>query len=189
MKKTIANRLLALVMALSMLVLTPVIAMGEGMEVATRTDLRPLVTETVPTAVPTEEATPAPTPEATPAPEAEPAVEPAPTPSEETKPTDGRSEIPAEPTPEVLPDITARITSNLDTLDYVGVGTEMVLTVYVEGNGDYAYTVQWQMSDDMGETWQNISGENGDQLRITLKPEHDGVYWRAVVELVPHSAT
>lgn len=183
--KTIANRLLALVMALTMLVSVPVIALGEGTELATPTDLQPVATEPAPAAEPSAEADPAPVMEAVPVSEEEPTVEPASEPAEEQEPTDGRSEMADEP----LPNFTARVKSNLDELDYVGVGTEMVLTLVVEGNGDYAYTVQWQMSTDMGKNWQDIAGETGNQLRVILGQEHNGVYWRAVVELVPHSAT
>lgn len=171
MKRKIVNRLLALVMALTMLVLTPAIALGEEADIGTPTDLQPVVAEAEPAAEPTEE----------PAAPVEPTGgEPDSDTPDVQEPTDGRSET--------LPNITARIKSNVDGLDYVGTGTEMVLTLTVEGNGDYAYTVQWQMSTDMGEHWEDIPNENENLLRVILGPEHNGVYWRAVVELVPHSA-
>lgn len=92
-----------------------------------------------------------------------------------------------EPTAEPLPEITATITSNLGELETVGVGTEMILTLTVEGNEGYAYTVQWQKSTD-GVNWQDIEGANGDQFRLILAKEHSGVYWRATVDLVDPAA-
>lgn len=112
----------------------------------------------------------------------EPVVEPTEEVAEETV-----AEPAAETTAEPLPEITATITSNLGELETVGVGTEMILTLTVEGNEGYAYTVQWQKSTD-GVNWQDIEGANGDQFRLILAKEHSGVYWRATVDLVDPAA-
>ena len=76
------------------------------------------------------------------------------------------------------------VTSNLEGATQVFVGTEMVLTLTVEGLDGYAYTIQWQQSTDGGETWTDISGENDHQLIIILDVSHTDMYWRACVEMV-----
>lgn len=143
---------------------------------------QPEETPTVePEATPTEEPAAEPTEEAPVVTEA-PAAEP----TEEV--VEGTVVEPTEePTAEPLPEITATITSNLGELETVGVGTEMILTLTVEGNEGYAYTVQWQKSTD-GVNWQDIEGANGDQFRMILAKEHSGVYWRATVVLVDPAA-
>lgn len=149
---------------------------------------QPEETPTVePEATPTEEPAADPTEEA-PAATEEPAVteEPVVEPTEEVV-EETVAEPTEEPTAEPLPEITATITSNLGELETVGVGTEMILTLTVEGNEGYAYTVQWQKSTD-GVNWQDIEGANGDQFRLILAKEHSGVYWRATVVLVDPAA-
>ena len=159
----------------------------------------PAVTEE-PVAEPTEEAAGEPAVTEEPADEPteeaveDPAVteEPAAEPTEEVVEEPAATEEPvaepaAEPTAEPLPEITATITSNLGELETVGVGTEMILTLTVEGNEGYAYTVQWQKSTD-GVNWQDIEGANGDQFVLILAKEHSGVYWRATVDLVDPAA-
>lgn len=116
--------------------------------------------------------TEAPTAEPTEAPTAEPTVEPT------AEPT-------AVPTAEPLPELTLLVSSNLAGMQTVSVGTEMVLTLTVEGAGDHPYTIQWQQSVDGGATWTDVPGANGHEYSIILDETHSGMYWRVNVELVP----
>ena len=167
----------------------PVVTEAPAAEPTEEAAEEPAVTEE-PAAEPTEEA--AEEPVVTEEPAAEPTEEvveePAVTEEPAVEPTEEVVEEPAaEATAEPLPEITATITSNLGELETVGVGTEMILTLTVEGNEGYAYTVQWQKSTD-GVNWQDIEGANGDQFVLILAKEHSGVYWRATVDLVDPAA-
>lgn len=112
-------------------------------------------------------------PTATPEPEAEPSAA-----------EDGA--VPAEEPTEVQdnePDIHLSVTSNLGGRTVVVQGTELVLTLKVEGAEGYAYTIQWQQSSDGGATWTDIAGATDAQYRLKLKPDHTGLYWRATIDL------
>lgn len=146
-------------------------------------------------------------PEATPTvePEVEPTEEPAAEPTEEVgeepavteepavEPTEEVVEEPvateepaAEPTEEVVeeePEITLTVTSNLAGRKAVLIGTEMVLTLTVDGAEGIDYSVQWQSSDDGGSTWENVSGATEHQLKVILTKEHTGLLWRASINI------
>lgn len=128
-----------------------------------------------PTEEPTAEPTAEPTVEPVEEPTAEPTAEPTPEPTAEPTP---------EPTPEPLPELELNVYSNLDGMQLVTVGTEMVLTLTVDGAGEYAYTIQWQQSTDGGATWTDIPGANAHEYRLVLDTTHTGMYWRANVDLV-----
>lgn len=132
-----------------------------------------------PTEVPTVEPTAEPIAEPT----EEPTVEPTEVPTEE--PTE---EPTAEPTEEPLPEPVLSVTSNLAGKTSVASGTEMVLTLLVEGADGYAYTIQWQQSNDGGATWTDVPNANSHELRLILTPEHSGMYWRACVDILSPEA-
>ena len=83
---------------------------------------------------------------------------------------------------EELPIPVVSITSNLISETAITVGTEMVLTLHVDGVEGYDYTIQWQQTKD-GVIWTDLEGETSHELRITLQLSHAGVYWRAVVQV------
>lgn len=135
-------------------------------------------------------------PEATPTvePEAEVTEEPA------VEPTEEVTEEPAvEPTEEVVeeptvtekpaaeatvkPEVTLTVTSNLAGQKVVLIGTEMVLTLTVDGAEGIDYSIQWQSSADGGATWDNVSGATGHQLKVILTQEHTGRLWRASINI------
>lgn len=72
------------------------------------------------------------------------------------------------------------LTSNLKDGGTYEEGTELILTLNVEGYEGIDYEIRWQETTD-GVTWTDIPGENGHELRIILRPEHEGVYWRALL--------
>lgn len=86
------------------------------------------------------------------------------------------------------PELVLKVTSNLEDGARVLVGTEMVLTLTVEGAEGYEYTIQWQQTRDVGVTWEDVPGATDHQLRISLDPSHSGMYWRAVVNIAPSAA-
>jgi len=145
-----------------------------------------------PTEVPTVEPTAAPT--------AEPTVEPVVEATEEptaAEPTEEPVvEVTAEPTVEPtaeptevqvegpVTDLAVSISSNLAGRRVVVEGTEMILTAVVTGADEYEYTIQWQQSSDNGATWQDIPGAQGTSHSFILRPEHNGMYWRAVVDVI-----
>lgn len=88
---------------------------------------------------------------------------------------------------EELPTPVVSVTSSLTGETAVTVGTEMVLTLRVDGVEGYDYTIQWQQTRD-GVTWTDLAGETGHELHITLQLSHAGVYWRAVVQVTGPSA-
>ena len=79
------------------------------------------------------------------------------------------------------------VTSNLEGKTIITVGTEMILTLHVEGVDGCEYLIQWQQSEDGGETWVDIPGANQHQFSLTLDVCHSGIYWRPTVELLPMS--
>lgn len=137
-----------------------------------------------PAAEPTEEIPAEPTAEPAEQPVEEPAEEPAAEPTQE--PAEEPVEEPAaEPEQEPLPEPTLIVTSNLTGVPVVTVGTEMVLTLAVEGAEGYEYTIQWQQSADGGATWTDVPGATGHQLKVVLDTTHTGMYWRVNVDIVP----
>lgn len=155
-----------------------------------------------------ERPTEAPTAEPTAEPMAEPTAEPTEVPTEDptaapevtvepevtTEPTEAPTKVPteeptaeptAEPTPEPLPEPVLNVTSNLTGKKIVAVGTELVLTLTVEGAEGYEYLIQWQQSSDGGNTWTDIPGANQHQYSLILEKSHTGLYWRAIIDLLP----
>lgn len=173
MKKN-AKRLVAMMMALLMAAVAPA-AFAE--DIGTPTDLQPVVTAeptAVPTVVPTAEPTAVPTAEPTPVPTAEPTV----------KPTAEPTAVPTpEPTAVPLPDPYVTLTSNLEGMETIAAGTEMVLTIQMHNAAGRAYTIQWQQSTDMGQTWQDIEGATSEQFRLVLGVEHSNMLWRANISM------
>lgn len=156
-----------------------------------------------PTEVPTVEPTAEPTAEPTVEPTAEPTAGPTEEPVVEVtaEPTEEPTEVPvveatAEPTVEPtaeptevqvekpVTDLAVSISSNLAGRRVVVEGTEMILTAVVTGADEYEYTIQWQQSSDNGATWQDIPGAQGTSHSFILRPEHNGMYWRAVVDVI-----
>ncbi len=119
-------------------------------------------------------------PEETPAvePEAEATEEPAAEPNEEVA-----EESVVEPTAEPLPLPTISISSNLAGRSIVAPGTQMVLTMSVEGAAGRAYTIQWQQSSDNGASWNDIPGANAEQYVLKLSTEHSGMIWRVTIDI------
>lgn len=116
----------------------------------------------------------------------EPAVteEPAVEPTEEVVEEPAATEEPtAEPTaePTVEPEVTLTVTSNLAGRKAVLIGTEMVLTLTVDGAEEIDYSIQWQSSADGGVTWENVPGATEHQLKVILMQEHAGLLWRASI--------
>ena len=83
----------------------------------------------------------------------------------------------------VAPELKLHISSNLTADSIVVAGTEMVLTLTVEGAEGYEYKIQWQVTED-GVTWTDLPGETGHSLSIILAPHHTGMSWRANVEII-----
>ena len=83
----------------------------------------------------------------------------------------------------VAPELKLNITSNLTADSIVVAGTEMILTLSVEGAEGYEYKIQWQVTED-GVTWTDLPGETGHYLSIILAPHHTGMSWRANVEVI-----
>ncbi len=113
-------------------------------------------------------------------PEETPTVEP----TEEPAATSVEEDVEAQQTEtEPEPDVKLSVTTNLADGSVVMEGTELVLTLTVEGAEGYAYTIQWQQSSDGGASWTDVAGANEIQYRLKLKPEHTGMYWRATIDL------
>lgn len=118
----------------------------------------------------------------------EPATEPTEEVTEEpaAEPTEEVTEEPAaESTEEVVeePEISLTVTSNLAGKKAVLLGTEMVLTLTVDGAEGCAYTIQWQSSADGGATWTDVPGATEHQLKVILMQEHAGLLWRASINI------
>ena len=129
-----------------------------------------------PAAEPTEEVTAEPAAESTEEVTEAPAVEP----------TEEATEEPAaESTEEVVeePEMSLTVTSNLAGKKAVLLGTEMVLTLTVDGAEGCAYTIQWQSSADGGATWTDVPGATEHQLKVILMQEHAGLLWRASINI------
>lgn len=116
-------------------------------------------------------------PTATPEPEAEAAGE-----GETADAAEEPTEV-QQPEADPEPDVKLSVSSNLAGGSVVMEGTELVLTLTVEGAEGYAYTIQWQQSSDGGATWTDVAGATGAQYRLKLKPAHTGMYWRATIDL------
>lgn len=113
-------------------------------------------------------------------PEETPTVEP----TEEPAVTSAEEDVEAQqPETEPEPDVKLSVTTNLADGSVVMEGTELVLTLTVEGAEGYVYTIQWQQSSDGGASWTDVAGANAIQYRLKLKPEHTGMYWRATIDL------
>lgn len=135
---------------------------------------QPEETPTVePETTPTEEPAAEPTEEA-PAVTEEPAAEPTEEVVEETV---------VEPTEEPLPLPTISVSSNLAGRSIVAPGTQMVLSMSVEGAAGRAYTIQWQQSSDNGASWTDIPGANAEQYVLKLSSEHSGMIWRVTIDI------
>lgn len=89
----------------------------------------------------------------------------------------------AEPAAETTaePEIVLTVTSNLAGQKAVLIGTEMVLTLTVDGAEEIDYSIQWQSSADGGATWESVPGATEHQLKVILKQEHAGLLWRASI--------
>lgn len=120
-----------------------------------------------PTEVPTVEPTAAPTAEPT----AEPVVEA----TEEPV-----AEITEEPVEE--PEVVLKVSSNLAGRKGVLAGTQMILTLQVEGADGRDYTIRWQQTKD-GIVWEDILGANDYVYSLVLRAEHSGMYWRACLDM------
>ena len=141
-----------------------------------------------PEAEPTEEAAgePVVTEEPADEPTEEAAEEPAVTEEPAAEPTEEAAEEPAvteEPAAEPLPLPTISVSSNLAGRSIVAPGTQMVLTMSVDGAAGRAYTIQWQQSSDNGATWEDIPGANAEQYTLKLSPEHSGMIWRVTIDI------
>ncbi len=75
------------------------------------------------------------------------------------------------------------VSTNLEGKTRVRAGTEMVLTMHVEGLRNRPCKIQWQQSVDNGETWQDIEGATEEQYKLILAPEHTGMLWRVTIEV------
>ena len=81
------------------------------------------------------------------------------------------------------PELELFVSSNLTNESVVTEGTELVLTLTVKGADGWLYRIQWQQTTD-GVNWTDVPGANDHYFALKLKPEHSGMYWRAIVEII-----
>lgn len=74
---------------------------------------------------------------------------------------------------------TVVLTSNVDDVEEVEEGTEVVLSAELTGFDENA-TLQWQYSED-GETWIDVEGAVEASVSFTMTQENENHLWRVVV--------
>ena len=71
-----------------------------------------------------------------------------------------------------------------NTVDWAGTPLTTINTFrLVKGADGWLYRIQWQQTTD-GVNWTDVPGANDHYFALKLKPEHSGMYWRAIVEII-----
>lgn len=76
------------------------------------------------------------------------------------------------------------VTSNLEGMSRVQMGSEMVITASIEGGEGLTFHIWWQCSKDGGETWTDIPGAVGSQYKEIITRENANTEWRACADLI-----
>ena len=76
-----------------------------------------------------------------------------------------------------------KITSNIEGMDVIYEGMEIVMTAKLEGFEEDEYFIQWQCSTDKGATFADVEGANGESYSFNVNAENFEYVWKLIVTL------
>ena len=99
---------------------------------------------------------------------------------QETQPENGNTEADEETEPDEAPQVTVRLSSNIQNLETIYPGMEATIHAEVTG-ADRPYTLQWQYSPDGGQTIVDVEDADAADFHYTVDEETVHYLWRVVV--------
>ena len=77
------------------------------------------------------------------------------------------------------------IQASIAGVEQIEAGTEVILTADVSGHAPDLYTVQWQYSNDNGQTVFDAEDGNALEYRYVITEENKDYIWRVKITFLP----